>query len=293
MDVTQLPASWLYIFAALFGLVFGSFFNVVIARLPVMMQRAWQREVAAASQAPATKTKASHADSAPFNLATPRSQCPQCKQPVAARDNIPVLSYILLRGRCRHCSTRISVRYPVVELLSAGLIVLSLTVFGFSAEALAYTVLLWFLLVLSMIDLDHMLLPDQLTLPLMWLGLLGSISVLPVSPTDAIIGAVVGYGFLWSLFWLFKLLTGKEGLGYGDFKLLAALGAWLGWQLLPMVVLLASLAGALVGIGLIVTKRKAQGTPLPFGPFLAMGGVAALWVGDNLYHWYWQWAGLV
>lgn len=286
IDLTLIPPVWIYLFAALFGLIFGSFFNVVIVRLPKMMELDWQRECAQAKgEAPS--------DTEPYNLSVPASHCPTCKQPVRAIDNIPLISYALLRGKCRHCQAPIGVRYPLTELLSAFIAVACLAFFGFTAEALAYTLLLWFLLVLSLIDLDHMLLPDQLTLPLLWLGLLGATTMLPVSPSDAIIGAVAGYGFLWSLYWLFKLLTGKEGLGYGDFKLLAALGAWLGWQLLPLIILLASISGAIVGIGMMLLQRKSKGSPMPFGPFLAAGGIAALLYGEALYQWYWQWAGLL
>ncbi|MCC5878626.1 MAG: prepilin peptidase [Idiomarina sp.] len=262
----------------------GSFFNVVVVRLPKMMELAWQRDCAEASGKPMATQPA-------FNLAVPASHCPTCHAPVRAWDNIPLLSFLVLRGRCRHCHTPIHWRYPVLELVSALIPVACLLAFGLNAEALGYTLLLWFLLVLSSIDLDHMLLPDQLTLPLLWLGLLGAISILPVSPTDAIIGAVAGYLFLWSLYWVFKLLTGKDGLGYGDFKLLAALGAWLGWQMLPLIILLGSLSGAVIGIAMMVIKRQQQGAPIPFGPFLALGGVIALFAGDLLYQWYWQWAG--
>lgn len=284
IDLSLVPEAWLYALAVIVGLILGSFFNVVVVRLPKMMELAWQRECAEANGKPI-------ASQAPFNLAVPASHCPKCSKAVRAWDNIPLLSYLLLRGRCRHCKTSIHWRYPALELISAVVPVICLLLFGFTAVALAYTLLLWFLLILSSIDLDHMLLPDQLTLPLLWLGLLGAISVLPVSPIDAIIGAVAGYLFLWSLFWVFKLLTGKEGLGYGDFKLLAALGAWLGWQMLPLIILLSSLSGAIIGVGLMVIKRQQQGAAIPFGPFLALGGVIALFAGDNLYQWYWQWAG--
>lgn len=286
LNLTYIPAGWLYAFAAVFGLLCGSFFNVVIGRLPIMMERAWQRECAHnQGQTPPAQPA--------FNLAVPASHCPKCKAPVGPLDNIPVLSYLFLGAKCRHCKTPISARYPLIEILSAVIIVACLATFGFTGEALAYTLLIWFLLILSSIDLDHMLLPDQLTLPLLWLGLLGAITVLPVGPTDAIIGAVAGYLFLWSLFWVFKLLTGKEGLGYGDFKLLAALGAWLGWQLLPLIILLASFAGAIVGISMMLIGKKAQGSPMPFGPFLAAGGVLALFWGEAIYQWYWQWAGIL
>lgn len=287
IDLTLLPTPWVYVFAGLFGLICGSFFNVVIGRLPKMMELAWQRDCQAHQDV------VNPAASSRYNLAVPASHCPSCSTPIAAKDNIPLLSYLLLRGNCRHCAAPVSIRYPVIELASAVLIVACLAWFGLTLEALAYTVLLWGLLILSAIDIDHMLLPDQLTLPLLWLGLLGSISVLPITPSHAILGAVIGYGFLWSLFWLFKLLTGKEGLGYGDFKLLAALGAWLGWQLLPLVILLASFTGAVLGISMIIMGRKSRNVPIPFGPFLAFGGVLGLFFGDQLYQWYWQWSGLL
>ena len=285
-ELSLLPAAWVYGFAALFGLMCGSFFNVVIARLPKMMELAWQRECQAQQGNPV-------AASTGYNLAIPASHCPSCTTPIAAKDNIPLLSYLLLRGKCRHCAAPVSIRYPIIELASAALILASLAWFGLTLEALAYTLLLWGLLILSTIDLAHMLLPDQLTLPLLWLGLLGSISILPITPTQSILGAIIGYGFLWSLFWVFKLLTGKEGLGYGDFKLLAALGAWLGWQQLPLVILLASFTGAVLGIIMIIAGNKERNMPIPFGPFLAFGGVLGLFWGEHLYQWYWQWAGLV
>lgn len=286
IDLSLIPVAWLYGFAAVFGLICGSFFNVVIGRLPKMMELAWQRECAHSQGAQVSASPA-------YNLAVPASHCPHCNTPVSMRDNIPLLSFLLLKGKCRHCQVPISLRYPLIELASAVLIVGVFAAFGFTLTALAYTLLLWILLILSAIDIDHMLLPDQLTLPLLWLGLLGAVTVLPVSPTAAIIGAVAGYLFLWSLYWLFKLLTGKEGLGYGDFKLLAALGAWLGWQLLPLIILLASATGAVIGIGMMVLGKKGQGSPIPFGPFLALGGVLALFIGEQLYQWYWQWAGIL
>jgi leader peptidase (prepilin peptidase)/N-methyltransferase len=281
-ELQSLPAGWIYTLAAIFGLMLGSFFNVVITRLPRIMELRWQRDCAEGSGQALP-------EQAPFNLAVPASHCPKCQAPVAAYDNIPLLSWLLLRGRCRHCKTRISPLYPVVELLAAIVPVVCLWTFGVNAEALAYTLLLWVLLILTIIDLQHMLLPDQLTLPLLWAGLLGSLWWLPVSPQDAIIGAVSGYLFLWALYWVFKLLTGKEGMGYGDFKLLAALGAWLGWQMLPMIILLGSASGAILG-GAVLMVRRQQGVPIPFGPFLVAGGLIALFAGDAIYEAYWQWA---
>lgn len=282
-ELQSMPPAWIYTFAAILGLLLGSFFNVVIARLPRMMELRWQRECAQARDEVIPEQPA-------FNLAVPASHCPKCRAPVAGYDNIPLLSWLLLRGRCRHCKVRISALYPLVELTAAIIPVVCLWVFGINSEAVAYTVLLWTLLILTVIDLQHMLLPDQLTLPLLWVGLLGALWWLPVTPQDAIIGAVAGYLFLWALYWLFRLLTGKEGMGYGDFKLLAALGAWLGWQMLPIVILLGSASGALIGGALILLQRHKQGVPLPFGPFLVAGALIALFAGESIYQAYWQWA---
>ncbi|MGX5913202.1 prepilin peptidase [Aliidiomarina sp. Khilg15.8] len=261
----------------------GSFFNVVITRLPRMMELRWQRECAEARHETVP-------DQAPFNLAVPASHCPKCQAPVKAYDNIPLISWLMLRGRCRHCKAPISALYPVVEFVAALIPVICFWFFGVTSEAMAYSILLWILLILTVIDLQHMLLPDQLTLPLLWLGLLGSLWWLPVSPQDAIVGAVAGYLFLWTLYWVFKLLTGKEGMGYGDFKLLAALGAWLGWQMLPLIIILGSGTGAILGGLFMLLTRQKQGVPIPFGPFLVAGALIALFVGDGIYDAYWQWA---
>lgn len=269
------------IFAALLGLLLGSFFNVVIVRLPRMMELQWQLDC---GQPKPPQGK-------PYNLAWPGSHCPACKTPIKAYDNIPLLSYLFLRGRCRHCQARIHWQYPAVELISALVPVLCILQFGPTPLAAAYSLLLWGLLILSAIDLRHLLLPDQLSYPLLWFGLLASVSVLPVEPVDAIYGAAAGYLSLWLVYWVFKLLTGKEGLGYGDFKLLAVLGAWFGWAMLPLIILSASFAGALIGIVLLAVQRHQRGSPLPFAPFLAMGAVIALIFGDAIYGWYWQWAG--
>lgn len=286
MDLTSIPAIWLYTFAGLTGLIMGSFFNVVIIRLPRMISIQWRRECASA-------TNQSVSAEETYNLAIPSSHCPSCKSPVRAWDNIPVLSYLLLRGRCRHCHVSISFRYPLLELISAFIPLLCLAYFGPTLLALAYTLMLWLLLILSMIDLEHMLLPDSLNYILLWSGLVLSISVLPVSPVDAIIGATAGYLFLWSIYWLFKLVTGKEGLGYGDFKLLAALGAWLGWQSLPLIILLSSVSGAFIGILWMLIDSSRRGKPMPFGPYLAAGGVITLFLGDRLWGAYMQWAGIL
>ncbi len=271
--------------AAVIGLLFGSFANVVIARFPVILQRQWQLDCAASLNQPPPAFDR-------FNLATPGSQCPACKTALRWYENIPLFSYLLQTGKCRHCRNTISIRYPMVELLTALFAGFTIATFGFTALGWSYAIFIYTLIILTYIDKDHMLLPDQLTLPLVWLGLLASLHITPISPTDAIIGATAGYLALWSVFWLFKLITGKEGMGYGDFKLLAALGAWLGWQMLPMIILLSSVIGALFGVLMLLLRRHKQGNPMPFGPFLALAGIAALFFGDVLYSTYWQWLGL-
>ncbi|MDC3362320.1 A24 family peptidase [Gammaproteobacteria bacterium] len=255
-------------FVALLGLLVGSFINVIVCRLPIMLERAWQ-----SSELP------NELPTEAFNLAVPRSHCPSCAQQLSASENVPVVSFLFLRGRCRHCKSRISARYPLVEIAASVASVLVAMTFGFTASTLAFLAFAWFLLALSLIDLDHHLLPDDLTLPLLWLGLLVSafnLGLPGVSLFDAVIGAAAGYITLWSLFWAFLLVTGKEGLGYGDFKLLAALGAWLGWQAILPVLLLASLAGAAIGLILIVFGGRERSAPLPFGPFLAAAGFVML-----------------
>ncbi|MDP5292149.1 A24 family peptidase [Oceanimonas sp. CHS3-5] len=271
----------LYIVLPLLGLLVGSFLNVVIHRLPLMMQREWQRECAGLNDQPVT-------DEAPFNLCVPRSRCPQCQHVLAAKDNIPVLSWLWLKGRCRYCSAPIAKRYPLVELASALIAGLALWRFGLGPQLLAALVFSWLLLCMTLIDLDHLLLPDDLTLPLLWLGLLLNVGELFVSLQSAVIGAAAGYGILWSLYWLFKLATGKEGMGYGDFKLLAAIGAWFGWQSLLPVLLLASFTGAALGLGLMALRRLGEDRVLPFGPALALGGWCYLMWGTEVVNLYWS-----
>lgn len=256
-------------FALLLGLVVGSFLNVVIHRLPVMLEREWRAQCAELSGASAPVTAER------YNLVVPRSRCPHCGQAIAALDNIPLLSYLLLHGRCRSCSARISPRYPLVELLSGLLSAAVAWRFGFgmaAAGALLYT---WALLALAAIDLDKQLLPDRITLPFLWLGLLLNLGQWYTDLRSALIGAMAGYLALWCVYHGFRLLTGKEGMGYGDFKLLALIGAWLGWQRLPLVILLAAGSGALVGLALILGRRLHRGAPMPFGPYLALAG----WIG--------------
>lgn len=261
--------------AAVLGLFVGSFLNVVIHRLPRMMEREWQAQAAELRGEAAPPQER-------FNLATPRSRCPHCGHLITAVENIPVVSYLILRGRCRHCSAPISGRYPVVELLSAALSGYAAWHFGFGLAALGALFFLWTMIALAFIDLDTQLLPDDLTLPLLWGGLLFNLAGTYTDLSSAVIGAMAGYLALWSVYWLFKLLTGKEGMGYGDFKLLAAIGAWLGWQVLPLTILLSSLVGAAVGIALIVLARHGRNVPIPFGPYLAAAGVIALFWGEAI-----------
>lgn len=273
-----------------FGLVVGSFLNVVIYRLPVMLERQWREQCAELSAERGTASAATPALAERFNLMVPRSSCPSCHAPITALQNIPVLSWLLLRGRCASCGKPISARYPLVEALTAILSALVAWRFGFGWPALAALVLTWFLIALTFIDVDHQLLPDSLTLPLLWLGLLLSLTgiqgssapPLPVDLRSSLIGAMAGYVSLWSVYHLFRLLTGKEGMGYGDFKLFAALGAWLGWQMLLPTILIAAAVGAVIGIILIVMRGRERSAPIPFGPFLAAAGWLMLMFGPRL-----------
>ncbi len=259
----------------LLGLFVGSFLNVVIHRLPVMMEREWQAEAASLRGEPAAAAPR-------FNLATPRSRCPHCGHPIGALENIPVLSYVVLRGRCSHCGGAISPRYPLIEILCAALSGVTAVHFGYGLAAAGALVFGWAMIALCFIDLDTQLLPDSITLPLLWLGLLLNLAGTYTDISSAVVGAAAGYLALWSVFWLFKLTTGKEGMGYGDFKLLAAIGAWLGWQILPLTILLSSVVGAIVGVALIVLRRHGREIPIPFGPYLAAAGLLALFWGAPL-----------
>ncbi|EKB26864.1 prepilin peptidase [Aeromonas dhakensis] len=273
---------WLYFsLVFLFSLMIGSFLNVVIHRLPIMLEREWQAEYLSYFN-PETQPQQEER----YNLMVPRSACPHCGHAITAMENIPLLSWLWLKGRCRECQAPISPRYPLVELLTALLSLVVAATFPPSWGLLAALLLTWVLVALTFIDLDKMLLPDQLTLPLLWGGLLFNLAGGFVPLADAVIGAMAGYLVLWSLYWAFKLLTGKEGMGYGDFKLLAALGAWLGWQALPIVLLLSSLVGAIIGISLILLRNHHQGKPIPFGPYLAIAGWIALLWGDTITRWY-------
>ena len=261
------------IIASLLGLVIGSFLNVVIHRLPIMMEMDWREQCASLNgiDSVAKTTK--------YNLITPRSTCPNCQKAIPAWHNIPVISFLLLGGRCKECKASISWRYPAVEIISAILVGLTAYKFGFSINALAASIFVLALLTLTFIDLDTQLLPDNITLPLLWLGLLFNLNGGFADIQSAVIGAVAGYLILWSVYWLFKLVTGKEGMGYGDFKMLAAIGAWFGWDMLPAVILLSSIAGSVIGIGLIIFAKKGRNTAIPFGPYLALGGILALFWG--------------
>jgi leader peptidase (prepilin peptidase)/N-methyltransferase len=263
------------VIAAIFGLLIGSFLNVVIHRLPIMMQRDSDNYVAHESGQPLPHTDR-------YNLVVPRSACPQCKHQIGALENVPVLSYLALRGKCASCKTPISARYPIVEAFTGALSALLIWHFGSGWAGLATLVFAYLLIAMTFIDADTQLLPDDLTLPLLWLGLLLNLSGLFVPLSDAVIGAAAGYLSLWVIYWAFKLLTGKEGMGYGDFKLLAALGAWLGWKMLPIIILFSSLVGAVVGIVLIIVARRGRDIPIPFGPYLAAAGLLALLYGRTI-----------
>jgi leader peptidase (prepilin peptidase)/N-methyltransferase len=269
------------VMCAILGLMVGSFLNVVIHRLPKMMELGWQQQCAD------LRGEASHPDDdgtphPPYNLVVPRSACPHCGHAISAWENIPIISYMLLRGKCRGCGAAISPRYPVIEAISGFLCAYAAWHFGFGWAAGGALLLIWALLALTAIDIDTQLLPDDITLPLLWTGLLFNLFGVFTSLSSAVLGAVIGYLALWSVYWLFKLTTGKEGMGYGDFKLLAALGAWLGWQMLPLIILLSSLVGAIVGITLIVALKHGRNIPIPFGPYLAGGGLIALFWGQTL-----------
>jgi len=272
--------------AGLLGLVVGSFLNVVIHRLPKMMLRDWQAQAREVLELPG------EAPDAPFNLLLPHSHCPHCGYQIRPWENIPLLGWLALRGRCSSCRAPISARYPLVELACGLLSAHIAWHYGFGWQAGAMLLLGWGLLAMSLIDYDHQLLPDSLVLPLLWLGLILNNFGLFVSLEDALWGAVAGYLSLWSVYWLFKLLTGKEGMGYGDFKLLAMLGAWGGWQILPLTILLSSLVGAVLGIVILRLRKAESGTPIPFGPFLALAGWIALLWGGQITGSYLRFAGL-
>ncbi|GKS70427.1 type 4 prepilin peptidase 1 Aspartic peptidase. MEROPS family A24A [Nitrosomonas sp. PY1] len=268
------PFLWISL-VSIIGLMVGSFLNVVIYRLPEMIKRDWLQQCAELrGEAAPAFTK--------FNLMIPRSACVHCGHKITALENIPIISYLVLRGRCAHCKKHISLRYLFVETLTALMSGFVAWYFGFSLFTLAALIFVWALIVLAMIDLDTQLLPDDITLPLLWLGVLINLNDGFTDIHSAIIGAITGYLSLWSIYWCFKLATGKEGMGYGDFKLLAAIGAWLGWEMLAVVMVFSSLVGAAVGIGLIMRAKLNKNTPIPFGPYLAGGAMIALFVGNDI-----------
>ena len=275
MELLQaVPAAFIGL-CLLLGLMVGSFLNVVIYRLPKMMESGWRQQCAELrGDEPAPQTT--------FNLIVPRSACPHCNHAISAWENIPIVSYLLLRGKCKGCGANISPRYPIIEAISGILCAYAAWHFGFGLAAAGALLFIWALLALTAIDFNTQLLPDDITLPLLWLGLLFNLFGIFASLHSAVLGAMFGYLALWGVYWLFKLVTGKEGMGYGDFKLLAALGAWMGWQMLPLIILLSSLVGAVAGITLIVAAKHGRSVPIPFGPYLAGGGLIALFWGKPL-----------
>ncbi len=287
--ITLLEHNFAFFIATVFvlGLVVGSFLNVVIYRLPVIMEREWK------TQAREYMGEDGEADEGePLSLSRPASRCPSCNHKIRFHENIPVISYLLLRGKCSSCKTPISPRYPLIELLTGLLSVVVAWHFGFGWQTAAALLLTWALIALSMIDIDHQLLPDSITLPFLWLGLLLSLFPIFADMHDSLIGAIAGYLSLWTVYQVFKLVTGKEGMGYGDFKLLALLGAWMGWQALPMIVLLSSAVGAALGGAMMLIQGRDRAQPIPFGPYLAIAGWIALLWGDRISHAYLRWSGM-
>lgn len=282
VDVLLATPWLLYLTVIFFSLCIGSFLNVVILRLPKMMQQEWRCQCEEFLELPDGQRK----PETPITLSSPASTCPSCGHRIRAWENIPVLSYVLLRGKCASCKAGISPRYPIIEALTAAFSVVTVMVLGPSEAALWSLLLVWSLVALTVIDFDTQLLPDSITLPLMWLGLVLNFFGVLTDFHSAFWGAVAGYLSLWSVYWLFKLVTGKEGMGHGDFKLLAALGAWLGWQLLPAVILLSSVVGAVVGISLMVFRKHGREVPIPFGPYLAAAGLLCLWFGPTIQDWW-------
>jgi len=291
IEVLRNQPIMLTIVCGLIGLVVGSFLNVVIHRLPKMLDEDWDHQAADLlehkNMAEAAK-KLRPRGTVRYNLMTPASTCPHCGHKIKAYENIPIVSYIVLRGRCASCKAPISVRYPIVEAISGLTAAYIGWKFGLNLSMAGALVFSLALLALTVIDIDTQLLPDDITLPLMWTGLLLNLNNLFAPLSSAVLGAAAGYLSLWSVYWLFKITTGKEGMGYGDFKLLAAIGAWLGWKMLPVVILLSSLVGAIVGIGLIMLTRHGRNTPIPFGPYLAAAGLIALFWGESINRTYLQ-----
>ena len=267
------------------GAVVGSFLNVVIYRLPVMLNREWKQECHAYLQEDYQLPELEK-PSQPFNLIVPVSTCPKCQSKIKPWHNLPIAGWLMLKGKCANCKSPISPRYPIIEAITAIMSLFVAARLGFGLELVVMLLLTWGLIALTWIDIDTMLLPDQLTLPLLWLGLLASTAGLTISPTEAIIGAAIGYLSLWSVYWLFKLLTGKEGMGYGDFKLLAVFGAFLGWKYILLIILLSSFVGAIIGSILIYAKHDGESKPFPFGPYIAIAGWIAIFWGEQILTWY-------
>lgn len=282
MTLLQIDPAWAVACAFIFSLCVGSFLNVVIHRLPIMMEKEWLEEHQDENDTPQET----------YNLSSPDSTCPQCGHKIRWYENIPVLSYLYLKAKCSSCGLHIPFRYPAIELLTAITGASVVYIYGLNEVSLGLTLLSWALICLIFIDIDHQLLPDRITLPLLWLGLLANSFGLFTSLESAVYGAIAGYLSLWSVYWAFKLLTGKEGMGYGDFKLLAALGAWAGLSQIPLIILLSSVVGAILGILMIVTKKQEQQTPIPFGPYLAIAGWIAIIWGDNIMGTYLQFIGV-
>ncbi|MDO8937542.1 MAG: A24 family peptidase [Methylicorpusculum sp.] len=288
VDTIAINPILLIVIVGLVGLLVGSFLNVVIYRLPIMMKRDWRNECAEFLNLPAERSQ----DDGDFNLVFPLSRCPHCSAPIKPYQNIPVISFLVMKGRCAHCHEPIALRYPLIEALTGLCSALIAWRFGYSPEMGAALFMTWALIALSAIDLDHQLLPDSITLPLLWSGLFLSLFNVFADSQSSIIGAIAGYLCLWLVYHGFKLLTGKEGMGYGDFKLLAAFGAWLGWQYLTMIILLSSVTGALIGMAMIIFVRHDKNIPIPFGPYLAIAGWIALLWGDKINQFYLNATGL-
>lgn len=287
LDYLEGNPAFFVIFTSLLGAMVGSFLNVVIYRLPVMMEHQWRQHCAELDNPEATEQ--AHE---PFNLAKPDSRCPHCGHKIRAWENIPIFSYLFLKGRCSGCGAKISLRYPIIEAVTAALSGFAAWQFGVSWETAGALLLTWSLIPLTMIDIDHQLLPDNITLPFLWIGLGLNLFGTYTDLGSAVIGAIAGYLSLWMVYWGFKLLTGKEGMGYGDFKLLALLGAWMGWQQLPAIILLSSVVGAAIGIGMIVIRGRDHSIPIPFGPYLAIAGLIAFYWGDDLTNTYLRISGM-
>ena len=288
LDAFQQSLPFFLFIVALFSLLVGSFLNVVIYRLPLMMEREWTHECQEflAGKTPCTEVERGTESAETFNLSVPRSRCPACGHPISVLENIPILSYLWLRGKCAACNTAISLRYPSIELVTGLLSVFIAWQFGVTGQTLAALVLTWALICLTMIDYDKMLLPDEITLPLLWLGLLLNYFHLFTDLESAVVGAMLGYLSLWGVYHIFRILTKKHGMGYGDFKLLAVFGAWLGWQPILLIIILSSFVGAMVGICLVVFSNHNKNKPIPFGPYLAVAGWVALVFGDGIIHAY-------